>query len=111
MLSDIRTAWPGELQAAQMGDLAAEVAEAIEAMDAATAFIIDQASAKPEAVQAVAVHYLLMWGCVLSSWLLTGGAAADSERHPRARFAILHRLVRVHMHLRVILRGAPAVLA
>jgi alkylation response protein AidB-like acyl-CoA dehydrogenase len=110
LLAEMRATWPLQLEVAQMEDLAGDVAEAIHALDTATAFVMEQAVSRPDVVQAIAVHYLLMWGAVVSAWLMCG-AATDSIRRERARFTILHRLVRVHMHLRIVQRGAPEVLS
>jgi len=110
LLAEVRATWPGQLEVAGLADAADVVDEALGALEGATAWVVQQAVARPGLVQATAVHYLTMWGSVLSAWLLTSAAATDPARKARARFVILHRLVRVEGLRRIVERGGPSVL-
>jgi len=110
LLAEIRSTWPEQLRAAGLCDLDGDLTSALRALDVATSSVVNRARASAAAVQAISVHYLLMWGTVLSAWLLTTAAAEDRGRQNRARFTILHRLPRVHAHLITIERGAQVVL-
>lgn len=111
LLAEMWGDWPATLAASGLSELAPIVEESLQALESATASIVADARTRPDRVQAVAVHYLLMWGTVLSTWLLCAAAAADGARASPARFAILHRLVRVGAQRRIIEEGAEPVLA
>lgn len=110
LADEIRATWPAYLRAAQLEPYLPDVQAALSAIDAATTHVVQRGAAKPQEVQAGAVHYLMMWGTLLSAWLLTRAAAMDPARTRRAAFVIVHRLGQMASRLHILERGAAMVL-
>ncbi len=106
---EMRSNWPAAAQAAGLHEALPDIGASLSTLKAATDWLVSKASVDPTAVQGIAVHYLMMWGIVLGSWLTTTGAQEERSRAGRARFFLKHRLPRVHMHWRIIEDGWDAI--
>ena len=109
LLDEMGSTWPIAARAARLDGNLADIKDALAMLAAATDWIVGQAASRPAAVQAVGVHYLMMWGYALGAWLMTTAAQEQPARVDRANFFLRHRLPRVQMHWRVIEHGAGAV--
>jgi alkylation response protein AidB-like acyl-CoA dehydrogenase len=102
-----------------------QLADALDAVDAATCWLVDIYPRDPNAAAAVAVPYLKLFGTALGGGLLCQAALVarrkmeelDSDRDflsaklVTARFYGEHVLPQVHAHLEAVLHGSDSVLA
>jgi alkylation response protein AidB-like acyl-CoA dehydrogenase len=105
--------------------LEAALTAAIDQLEAATRWVVAQYRKRPEAVAAVAVPYLKLFGCVTGgwvmarTWLIAGErlreAAADSKfwngKQVCAQFYLLHLLPEAAALATTVCNGADSVLA
>ena len=110
LMAEMRKTCKATLSSAGLTDLDADVEDALQALEDATEAILAHAKRDPGLVQAVAVHYLTLWGTMLAAWLLVRAAATDGARASVARFFVLHELIKSRGLARVIRQGASAVL-
>ena len=103
--------------------MAALLAEAFFALEAATTHIVTTASADPEGAAAVAVPYLDLFGTTVAGWLMLRGASHASAalaggaedtayfegRIASARFFFEHFLVRAAVLSRIVIAGGECV--
>ncbi len=105
--------------------LQAALTAATDQLEAATCWVVDQYAAKPEAVAAVAVPYLKLFGCVTGGWIMARAwlvarnrlrdAAADlpfwNAKQACARFYLLHLLPEAAALATTVCDGSDSVLA
>ncbi len=101
------------------------LSQAIDAMEAATRWLVDHYRAEPEAAAAVAVPYLKLFGAVAGGWLMARAALAAAARRDApgadrafldaklatARFYLEHLLPEAAALSHTVTRGATSTLA
>jgi len=122
MLADMRQIEDSICAASETAELWPILARAIDSLDAATRWILGQAVANRKSVEAVAVHYLMLFGYTAAGWLLMKGAVEANTRYKvkhgklaydktdRARFFLIHRLLPATALGEVVMRGSEVVL-
>lgn len=105
-------------------DLDPMMSRALQALAAATGWLLEQGASNRQRLEAVAVHYLNLWGNTMGAWLLVRGAAQASDgrsmqsvseafaagKAASARYFVIHRLLPACALGEVIMNGADAVL-
>lgn len=79
-IMEVRSTWPAAAQAAGLHDAQPDIGACLSTFKAATDWIVAKASADLAAVQGIAVHYLMMWGIALGSWLTTSRCSTGKIR-------------------------------
>ncbi len=100
------------------------VARALDALRATTQWMLSLDAGEPDKREAVAVHYLNLWGAGLGAWLLMKGAVEASragalhslsesfisQKRTATRYFTVHRLLPACALKEVIMTGSSAVL-
>lgn len=109
---------------AGLDELSPIMSRAFQALESATRWLVEQGPGNRQRLEAVAVHYLNLWGNTMGAWLLLKAAASvsgDSAAHPvskefavakktSARFFVIHRLLPVCCLDEVMISGSDPVL-